>query len=268
MIVISKDKIHHEYFDGQFKVMVDISTTDSNLTKYLSEVVHVEEGVTVEDVFLHLRDYQEDIGFTMESSLGGYPLELYLDELLTVKPEEEHLIYIEFCHEVSVTNGTLTDTTRFGAIGLDITGESPDEVIYSIELAPIYTYKHLPIVLNKEFRIINVDENDIESVLVILNKEFTLYDLLHSMLFEISYYGTPEMRAECLKTVIASMGQSGEQPMSMAQVEQMKQSEISRLNEELKHSIASEDYERSAIIRDQISQLKRDKSENDSGTNR
>lgn len=263
MIVISKDRIHHEYIEDNMKVMVDIGTTDASLTRYFTETVFVEEDVTVEDVLRHLIDYQEDISYAMEGSLGGYPLEIYLDELIVDMPVEEHLTYAEFSHEASVIEGFLTYSPRFGAMGKNIIGEGGEVLAYSIELAPIGAYKHLPIVINREFNVFKtnvVDDKEEDAVIFTTQKDFTLYEFLHALLFEISYYGTPAMREATLKDVVSSMGQDEDLAhISIAQIEQLKVTEVARLEEELKASVAAEDYERSAEIRDKIALLKRDK---------
>lgn len=270
MIIISKDRIYHEYFKGGMKVIVNISSTDASLVRFLTETVQVEDDVTVEDVLRHLIDYQEDISFAMESSLGGYTLQPFLDELLKDLPKEDHLLYAEFCHEANVIDGTLVHTPRFGAMGKDIAGGTDNELPYTVELAAISSYKHLNIVLNKEYVVTKIDEVDgkqIDTVLFATSKEFTLYELLHALLFEISYYGTPEMRAGTLQEVITNIGQGENFNMSVAQMEHLKTEEIARLEAELDESVKNEDYEKSAEIRDRIDQLKRDRTGPDPGTN-
>lgn len=270
MIVISKDRIYHEYFKGGMKVMVDIAQTNASLVRYLTEVVHVESDVTVEDVLRHLIDYQEDISFAMESSLGGYMLQPFLDEIIKDVPKEDHLLYAEFCHEANVIDGTLVYAPRFGAIGKDIAGNTDNELPYTVELAAIGSYKHLTIVLNRDYEVTKIDEVDgkqIDTVLFTGQKEFTLYELLHALLFEISYYGTPDMRAGTLQEVITNIGGGDNFNMSLAQVEHLKTEEIGRLEAELEESVKNEDYEKSAEIRDRIAQLKRERTGPDPGTN-
>lgn len=271
MIVISKDRIYHEYFKGGMKVMVDIAQTNASIVRYLTEIVHVEADVTVEDVLRHLIDYQEDITFAMESSLGGYNLQPFLDELIKDVPREDHLLYAEFCHEANVIDGTVVYAPRFGAMGKDIAGGTDMELPYTVELASISAYKHLTIVLNRSYELTKIDEVDgkqIDTVLFTGQKEFTLYELLHALLFEISYYGTPDMRAGTLREVIANIGgDQGDFNMSVAQMEHLKTEEISRLETELEESVKNEDYEKSAEIRDKIAQLKRERTGLDPGTN-
>lgn len=265
MIVISKDRIYHEYFSENMKVSTDIAKADQSILRYMTEVVVVDEDVTVEDLVRHMIDYQEDIEFAMQSSLGGYPIQPFLDEIVKETPPEDHLIYAEFCHEASLIDDTTVFATRFGAMGKDVIGGTEEILAYTLELAPISAYKHLRIVLNRELAVTKTSEvegKSVETVLYISQKEFTLQELLHAFLFEISYYGTPDMRSSALREVIQAVGQN-DVYLNSAQLEHLRNEEIAKLEAELAESVKNEDYEKSAELRDKIAQLMK----RDPGTN-
>jgi len=259
MIIIGKGSLNHEYFEKGLKVLVNLLKNDTSITRYLDDYVYVEEGTTIADIFAILSNYEEDVDFAFDSSLGGYPFSLYLDEIHDEHEPDTNLIFAEFSHEVSFEGGQLTDNARFGAIGLDPTANK-DLVSYSIELSPIATYKHLEVRLNYDFKIYKVDD-DKEDLLFEASKPFTLYELIHALLYEISYHGTPEMRAEVMQDLTDKITSGGD--LSGSSVANMKEIELAKLKTELQDAVDREEFENAAEIRDKISKLEKCKSEND-----
>lgn len=257
MIVIGKKSIHYEYYDSGLKVMVNILSSDVSIVRYMDDFVFLEEGVTVGDIFDILAAYEEDIDFAFDSSLGGYPFALYLNEIEEKLVPDENLVFAEFVHETSLGDN-LVINPRFGAVGLD--PDNKNMIPYSVELCPIASYKHLEVRLNTALRIFKKEEGDEEDkILLETMKMFTLYDIIHALLYEVSYHGTPTIRKTIMDELTDAVFSNKNAVPSGSEVIVKKDEEISKLKAELEESVKDEDYERSAKIRDKIAMLDKDR---------
>lgn len=265
MVVIGKDSLNYEYFEKGMKVMVNILNNDASIIRYLDDYVYIEEGTTIEDIFAILAEYEEDVDFAFDASLGGYPFGLYLDEIFAAEEPDKNLIFGEFSHEVSYEGGQITESPRFGAIGLDPTN-GKDLVTYSIELSPVASYKHLEVRLNYAFSIFQMDDTKTKEELIFeASKPFTLYEVLHALLYEISYHGTPEMRDDVMQDLTARIlsTEAAGTDLTGSEVSIRKNVELTKLKDLLKDAVDKEDYLKAAELRDQISKLEKGKADND-----
>lgn len=267
MIVISKTGITLEYFNNQGR---HVSDAKDILYRCLDHTVYVEDDVTVGDIFAHLKDQSEMINTMFDYSLNGYDFEEFIKDLDAPNEPDGMLEYAVFSHECTVEDGVLYHSIRFGAMGQPVEflfdGAVRESIPHSLEFSPLSTYKHLVVRLNRAFIVTateRVNGEDIEAILFSADKEFSLQEFIHSLLYEISYHGNPSMRDELFnelksKTLqyMESNNQMGDNPyFILANIDR----KIKELEVELDVALSQEEYETSAELRDKINELKREK---------
>lgn len=271
MVVITKEAIYIDYFENGNNMRIDIRDTDGKITRFLGEVVFFEDGVTVVDFMKLLNEYEAELNVAFDHSLGGYGFAEFYAELSDEAEADDLLRCVEFAHEPSIEDSLLMCDTRFGAIGTDESAEDKEELQqFSVEISPISTYKNLEIVLNTLYRLTHtelIDGEEVETLLLEVHKPFKLYDIIHSFLYEISYYGNKACRLAAFEEfknhMIARMKDAGD--LKGPELARQIEKEIMELESELEGSVADEDYENSARLRDRISSLKKERVKN--GTN-
>ena len=258
MLVISKDAVTLEYFEGEELQKVVIDHENNTLTKYMDHAVAITEGVTVRDLFKHISKERDLINTVFDSSLGGYELDLYLAELDIPNKDDNILRYAIFEHKAEIVDDHLISDIRFSAVGIH--PEDPDiDVSYTLELSGINMYADLPVVIDNSYIVWDTvsDEDGEEEVSMLdCQKSMTLYDIISALLYEVSYHGTPEMRKLILEEVKKHiLSDDADGSLLTMGVEEM----IKDLEKQLEKSLQEEDYETSASIRDKIKELKNKK---------
>lgn len=199
-----------------------------SLIPFLNNVIQIEPDVTLYDFFHFLSRDKSLIQTIFASHMGHFLLSPYLEELeknYDEKEEEnsEKLVCIElswivdsFCYsefynenkdnkELNRIFGEPSPPTKESDnkneidIYIDVhgIGDDPDRTFYGIEFTPLYKLKDLPIHLNTNFKIKkrNVkSKNKKPKILIEGEKEFSVYDVIGSILSEITFCGFPEDR--------------------------------------------------------------------------
>ena len=246
MLRITKKSIFFEFVevvDGKESTSVlDVFQTNLGIVSYLNFQATIEDDVTVEDMFKHIAKTPEAIDFAFDSSLGGHALKPYIDEMSIPTDPDKNLVYLEIAHEMDpmVEDGELFDIRRFR-------GVAKDGDIYSVELSPIASYKKLPLKLNTSYILFDDEGN----VVLETYKLFTLHDIIHAMLYEVSYHGEPSAREEIFNEVVSKHKKT-------VSAESSEQETVDSLTKALMKVVEAEDYEKAAKIRDRIRQMSAD----------
>ena len=179
--------------EGIFKNERELKKIDpSNLHKYFNDRLIIEDGVLFKDIFdviIHNKKFYDDIFY---SYLGGHSIEDFFYDYLTETKNEKNLDSVEFSwiadvYEIDGVN-EISQYIHFG-------GMNGDEH-YSLSFTPLFDMKNLKVVLDNEFEIQNLSKTDEKPIKYI--KEFTLFDIISTLLYEISFYGTPERRNDIM----------------------------------------------------------------------
>ncbi len=257
MVRIEKDKMLFEFVEVDSKGKekrraINVLESSLGLASYLTFPVSVAEDVTVSDVMKFLSASVESSDFVFDSSLGGHSLVKFLDEINQEMDAEPNLDFMEIAHEVDLVdeNGILESIPRMRAVG-------KDGAIFSVEFSPVPCYKNFPIRLNKQY-VIRTDKKDgKEPDVMILQKEFTVFEFFHSILYEMSYYGDAEDRNSSFENLM-DMSLEPE-----TKIELKERDEVEILKKDLQRLIDKEDYEQAADIRDRLKKLLDDKNKTD-----
>jgi hypothetical protein len=159
---------------------VRIDVTD-DVPMFLFEHCTIEEGVTLRDIFLLI---QKHIYF-FRVVLNNWVEEFVTECLLQETEKDEDLEYLElYWHVENDLDGTYGNT--FPCFhGIDGKGQP-----WSISLSKLCKYAHLPVKLNDILTLV-IHRDKVETY---ENPQFSLGQILHGIVWEISYYGQPSKR--------------------------------------------------------------------------
>lgn len=213
MITLTKDKIIYSN-DYNPECEDYIRKEVPYLYPYLEDAVELSDDFTLGDLFCILENEIEPMEVIFGSALGHFPLQLYTNDMYKFAEDEgDKLDYLQI--------------QRFGErwehsggidLSIDFHGvSSVEDINYALEFSPLYTLKDLPLRLNIEF-IINEMKcpSKIMRFFIKLRNRiykpsfgwlhqfsytyvkgttcFSVYELISTVLSEISFVGTPEMR--------------------------------------------------------------------------
>lgn len=251
MVRISKEGVFFEIVeideDGkETRKTVDVLATSLGIVSYLTFPVSIDEGVTVEDIMNILVLHTESTDFVFDSSLGGHSFTKFWDEMQKDIQQDPTLSWMEIAHEsdpLSEEESELFSTTRMRGIG-------KNRELFSVEFSSVASYKKMEVKLNTNYVITKTNSAEEETVVLSCTKSFTLFDLIHSVLFEMSYYGDPISREEVLAEVMESLGVEKIEAFRLKDRDDME-----RLKKELQGLIDKEDYEEAAKLRDKIKRM-------------
>ena len=269
MLRITKESIFCEHYIDDSIQTHDV-IEDGCFPNHLQDEIYIEKDVTLKDLLEHLEKRSESVETVFGSALGGLPLEPFLEEMrLSDKSNKnlKHLVFGRTCEIVEYQDGSteLIEATELYTIGEDSQGQEKE---FMLEFSPVSYYSDVPIVLDETYQIwqyiptttyIKESDGSLKRVfdkrsILKTVKTFTLFEFLHTVLYEISKYGTPSERDE-VKTSL--YGESAvEQEKSATQSEAGILQRIQELERLEKDAVEKEEYEKSANYRDKILELK------------
>jgi len=231
MIYIRKNGIFYEN-DYKPDAKDYIFMKADSIIPHLNEYIHVDDDVTLVDIFLALDSDKELIDIVFGSHMGHNPILPFIDEIKSgCMPESKlDLDYIEvawvidqFYYKDFYEKFKDTDDGLFGPIEKP-TGDEVNEITvyidvfgwgkrdeedaavegekqsshtsYAIEFTSLYKIKHAPVKLNRQFSIIKTGYASDKSSEVVIDgeREFTVFEFFGAILSEFTFAGSPEER--------------------------------------------------------------------------
>ena len=191
-LTIKKDAIWAEIFD--FPNKEHINKPIKSIFRHLNDIATIDKGVTFGDILKHLSKEKEDVNKFFSSNMGNFDFNLFLKELGN-KPKEKTNIKTlvlkrHFDTPLRKNHEMYSFVNIYGVTGKDITKRSNT---YAIDMLELSALKDIPIALNYN---IEIYDNGIKSPKVLLKAktQFTLYEIISCILYEISFYGSPKDR--------------------------------------------------------------------------
>lgn len=234
MIELTKTKI---IYSNHFNPECDeyVRREVEHLYLYLNERVVLSNDFTFGDLFNYLEKDGETFDLIFSSCLGHHSLQLWFDEINRPGPKKDDEIdYLEIRRWGEYWDWGDIDLS----IGISGVGKEHDFGInYGIGFTPLNKLKHLSLRLNENFEIggsivplkivlffarllkkigvpVGKWNNPFYRTYVKGKAEFTVYELITAVLYEISFYGSPEKRDgrfdEVEKNVEEAMEKYGE----------------------------------------------------------
>lgn len=185
--------------------------------KLLFDTCHIEEGVTLRDIFTLVSANISKLG----PILGKWTKD-YVAEALSEPPEEHdsqlerlelYWVYEQWDQgaegEVTLEG---TDLPRLHGIGADDGGST---VQYAIDFTRLNALARLPVVLNREVTLYSHKKGAPVNETKLGTCEFTLADILIGIYWEVSFHGSPKARDKRLKEIEDSAARikSGEETL-------------------------------------------------------
>lgn len=159
----------------------------------------------------------KDVDFyqkVFNQTIGGFDLRLYVNEALSLTEDhEDNLSFIEVSHYLNIDDWMnykpewkIESDYSTSIFGISKT----DDNTYSIGLTSLSKISHIDIKINKSLmvyksiykeKIKNTEREEME----LGEMNFTVYDLINTILYEVSFYGTPEGRDKFEKDLLDSV---------------------------------------------------------------
>jgi hypothetical protein len=175
-----------------------------SIKHYLNCILHLEEGITFETFFNIILKDKDFLNEVFKDTMGGFDLNQFTKEWKkNIKNKDiENIQYLEVYRDIK-----LNDIT--GVITLDITNvfegitkmDNSIKESVPLDFIAINVLKKLPLKLNDEFII---PGHIIENVnLITSTKGMTLFEVIETILYDITFYGDPSSRDKIKEDVMS-----------------------------------------------------------------
>jgi len=143
------------------------------------------------------------IDLIFNASLYGVPFDLLIKDF-EKKSESEHdeIRYLDLFWSVDYDkDGLFIEPDFHGKAQKN--NHNADETPFGLDFVSICEFKNYPLRLNESLEIIdNSRLRDENRTILKTTKKFTLYEIIHAILYELSWYGTPEKRDKNGKEIL------------------------------------------------------------------
>ena len=203
MITITNNNIYYSEFP-----ISTLSNMDSakivdieDIIQFLTDSVELSESLKLKRLFDIISYNVDKFNEIFYSALGGYSIDPFLQEIENIQTEKTEFDYLEihwFCDKYE-------DEL---SISPSLHGISKDKEYYAIDFVSLNNIKDYIVKINQNIEYFDYkfdkskkDDDDCEPNLNNLknslgNKTFTLFDLYHAILAEISFHGGPQEKKD------------------------------------------------------------------------
>lgn len=181
---------------------------------YLCEFVELEKNFTLKHLFNFIERDAELINIIFASHLGRLSLQPFLNEIKKEPTRiDDDLKNIILERSAEIDNYENNDYPYIEET-ISVSSESKNKfkhMNYGIEYVPLNNLKHLSIKLNKIFQIYDMTKDDKKDIVLLkAEKEYTMYEIIGEILYELSFAGEPEYRDEKFKEIKEEINKSKE----------------------------------------------------------
>jgi len=254
--------------DGLYSKTYDENGVETKWTKvkgpiylHFQSVVEFDKKLTLGDLMHVLIMHEVDIDAMFMGVTRGRRMRPYYEEMLQVPTgKRSDLSHVEFAWVADYYKSDSQNDDNALYINLQVTGiskKSEEATYHSLSRATLNDWKHLRVELNDNM-IVNefIESYQTETgktemhVVTILEarKEITLYDLIAGLLAELTIYGYPDQRRDH----IVEINNAIDEVQGTVSTETLKEKE-----KELQEAIDSENYERAAMLKSEIDNIKK-----------
>jgi hypothetical protein len=175
----------------------------TTIKNYLNCILHIEEGTTFETFFNIILKDKDFFSEVFKETMGGFDLNQFIKEWKNnVEIKNNHNIsYLEVYRDINLKD-------NIGIITLDVMNvfegvikkEDGEKERLSLDFIPISSLKKIPLRINNDF---NIPGQIIENVNMLTSvKEMTLFEVIESILYDITFYGDPKSRDQIKEDVM------------------------------------------------------------------
>lgn len=236
---IRNGEIFIERWNPEIRQNEERRSGTQSLIPLLGFKVDIEDTTFEQFMELIARD-QKEMDKIFESYTYGHKLEQFIEECRLPPGNKDNLQYVEVYWGAEVSRFSedkkpeLEIFPGFHGWGPwdslpGMEGESPREGGYAIEYSPIYEYKMLPLKLDTEVQVWDMDNP--KNVPEKWYKPFTVYDVVRAILFEITWSGDISNRARRVDEMRERMDEA-KKVMGMSKVELEEHEKENDISEE------------------------------------
>ena len=233
MITITNKNIYYSDFS-----LVELPSLDNieiiqpgEIISFLSDNVELGESVTFKRLFELVSANLDKFNEIFYSSLGGYILDPYLQEIENNPTESNDMDYLEIHWFCDKYGSELNISPALHGISLK------EENYFALDFESLNNLKNYIIKINETVEIIDyvpfAKPDETINRIDLGNKSFTLFELFNAIFFEISFHGGPQDKKERYQEI--------EESITDAELEQLEESEKFTSFEEILEKFDSED---------------------------
>jgi hypothetical protein len=213
------------------------------LKYYLDYQLKIDDGATFGQLFDHIMNDADTLDIIFGETMGGNSLEIFreewLNEKINIKREDLGIENIRIRKTIEYFE--VDSNQGFSDIRIDFDGVNDQTgVIYSLEFMSIPEMKNIPVVIDNTLHV----ENNTKSTDIEYPKSecvITLFDILGSILHEITFYGDPTQRDQTKQKIIDNIDSDNL---------------LDVLKLQLDEAVKSENYEEAAELKNLIEKYK------------
>jgi hypothetical protein len=198
MLKINKKTIKHSFDEyGDFK------TVPENLLHfYLSEDIKIAKDVTFGRIFELLIIHKELFNSIFYGKMRGFKIDEFIDDF-NKEPVNTEITYLKIYRLMNKWGSDYFDDyicfdgIAKNYIDKNFNNAKPFNCNFSLSFASINSLKNLEIRCINDFKITDSTKNSKGHIVLINEKKpFTLFEFIGAILYEITWFGTPEQKQE------------------------------------------------------------------------
>ena len=240
---------------NNFKISLFLSVNEKNVTPFISfsliyhlndiytNLLKLEDGITFGTFFKNIIKDKDVIETVYSETIGGVDIDHIINEWNKPSTYKEHND-IDYLQIIKIIDHIVYDTNKNGFVDIrvDFNGVGTKfDVEYNLEFIPLNELKRYPLVLKDNIKIINhvIDGKGQE---INLNGQctITLFEALSSILYEVMFYSTPEIKENNNETLVDKIKNTNLRDI---------------LQKQLEKALLEEDYIEAANIKNILSEL-------------
>ena len=192
MITITNNKIY--YSEESILYLDSIDNADvidpNDILLFLSDTVELGENLIFKRLFDIISHNVNDFNDIFYSSLDGYYIDPFLQEIENNPTDKLDMDYLEVNWSCNKYDNELNVTSTIHGVS------NNNSDFYSIDFVSLNNLKKLNISLNKNFTVYDYNKliegkNEEDSKFELGEKTFTLFDLYNAIFSEITFHGGP-----------------------------------------------------------------------------
>ena len=209
------------------------------LKYYLDYQLKIDDGATFGQLFDYIMNDSDTLDVIFGETMGGNSLEIFREEWsnekINIKKEDLGIEHIRIRKTIEYFE--VDSTKGFSDIRIDFDGVNKETgVVYSLEFMSIPEMRNIPVIVDNN---LHVENNTNGTDIDYPNSEcvITLFDILGSILHEITFYGGPIQRDQTKQKIIDNIDSDNLLDVLKLQLEEAVKSENYEEAAELKSLI-------------------------------
>lgn len=166
--------------------------------RYLYDKIHFEEGLTLRDIFLFVRENVDFYNTIFGNWLSEYVAEAFSEDCVSEDTfHAQEIQYLELYFRDEIDGDFLNSDLFPGFHGIGVSEEDNyfskkgETIQFGVDFAPIKSILDLPVILSPKKQVLTGNKIKEYSF-----DDYTLGGVLHGIFWEISFFGSPEGKRE------------------------------------------------------------------------